>query len=238
MLAGTGLVLSCKSLVPAGHSAQSLPISNIAYDSAAVRYYRPYKDSLDKIMEVQLAVLEQDLSKQQPESTLGNMMVDILRIKTAQYTGRTMDLGVVNYGGIRIPALAKGPLKVLNAYNLMPFDNYLVTMSLSGQQVQALCDSIARKKGWPVSGVTFGIKQGYAVQVLVQGQPLDPAKQYQVALSDYLAGGGDGLTFLKDIPYEQTGVLFRDAILEYWTEQQAAGKSVTARLEKRIIYVE
>lgn len=234
----TGILISCRSLVPAGKTSEAIQIKAISFDPSIVGYYRPYKDSLDKIMEVQLAVLANDLSKQQPESTLGNMMADILLAMTAQYAGKPMDLGVVNYGGIRIPSLPKGPLSVLHAYSLMPFDNYLVSMSLSGTQVQALCDSIAQKKGWPVSGVTFGIRQGRAADVRVQGQALNPDRQYRVALSDYLAGGGDGLTFLKDIPNENTGVLYRDAIMEYWKTEQAAGRTIGAHLENRIVYVE
>jgi 2',3'-cyclic-nucleotide 2'-phosphodiesterase (5'-nucleotidase family) len=189
-------------------------------------------------MEVPLAELEDDLSKKMPESTLGNMMADILRIKTAQYSGLKIDFGVLNYGGIRITSLSKGPLKVLHAYNLMPFDNYLVTLELSGQQVQDLCDSIAAKKGWPVSGISFKIKKDKAMDVAVQGVAIDLKNNYTVALSDYVANGGDGLTFLKSIPNENTGILFRDAIQEYWKEQQASGIKINARIENRIIYVE
>jgi 2',3'-cyclic-nucleotide 2'-phosphodiesterase (5'-nucleotidase family) len=238
ILVCTGIILSCKSFMPAGQQAAVLPVQRIDPDPAILKYYEPYKDSLDQIMEVKLADLEADLSKQQPESTLGNLMADILLRQTAKYAGIPVDLGVVNYGGIRIPSLAKGPLKVLHAYNLMPFDNYLVTLRLTGTQVQALCDSIAMKKGWPVSGLRFRIGQGRAVNVQVQGQDLEPGKTYTVAMSDYLAGGGDGLAFLRDIPHTNTGVLYRDAIMEYWKEEQAAGRTIGAQLENRITYAE
>jgi 2',3'-cyclic-nucleotide 2'-phosphodiesterase (5'-nucleotidase family) len=189
-------------------------------------------------MEVPLAELANDLSKKMPESTLGNMMADILLNKTQQYADKKIDFAVLNYGGIRIPSLTKGTLKVIHAYNLMPFDNYLVTQELNGQQVQDFCDSIALKKGWPVSGIAFKIKNDKAVEVKVHGQSLDPSKKYELATNDYLAGGGDGMAFLKDIPNQNTGVLFRDAIMEYWKEQQAAGKKIDAQIENRIIYVE
>jgi 2',3'-cyclic-nucleotide 2'-phosphodiesterase (5'-nucleotidase family) len=120
----------------------------------------------------------------------------------------------------------------------MPFDNYLVTQQLSGQQVQDLCDSIAVKKGWPVSGISFRIKNEKAIDVAVQGVALDLQKKYEVALNDYLATGGDGLAFLKNIPNQNTGVLFRDAIMEYWKEQHISGQKINARIENRIIYVE
>ena len=238
IVVGTGILLSCKSLYPTTETAQLYKIKEIAFDSSIVHYYKPYKDSLDKIMELPLAELEEDLSKNLPESTLGNMMADILRTKTEQYTGKKMDIGILNYGGIRISSLSKGTLKVIHAYNLMPFDNYLVTQELTGQQVQDFCDSIAQKKGWPVSGISFKIKNGRATDIAVQGVALDLNIKYQVALSDYLAGGGDDMAFLKKIPNQNTGKLFRDAIIEYWKEQQAEGKKIDAHLENRIIYVE
>ena len=59
-----------------------------------------------------------------------------------------------------------------------------------------------------------------------------------MATNDYLANGGDGMTFLRNIPQIQTGKLFRDAIMEYWKAQTKSGKKVSAQLENRINYAE
>jgi 2',3'-cyclic-nucleotide 2'-phosphodiesterase (5'-nucleotidase family) len=232
-------VTACKTIYPTTSTASLVKINkDIQADSATFNYYKPYKDSLDKIMKVALVELDQDLSKKLPESTLGNFMVDMLKVKTQEYTKDKIDVAVLNYGGIRIPSLTKGILSVEHAYLLMPFDNYIVEQILTGQQLADFCDSIAAKGGWPVSGISFQIKNKKAQQILVDNEPIVLTKKYNVAVNDYLANGGDGIAFLKNISQKQTGKLFRDAIIEYWKEQASVGKKVSAKIENRITNAE
>lgn len=233
------LVTACKTYYPVSEQAKLDKVTHtIPADSSIHAFYLPYKDSLDKIMKVPVAELEQDLFKKQPESTLGNMMADIVRLKTAEYTGDKIDFAITNYGGIRVQSLSKGILNVEHAYLLMPFDNYLVEQTWSGKLVQDVCDSVAKMKGWPVSGISFTIRNAKATAVKVNQVPLDTAASYRVALVDYVANGGDGMFCLKAIPQKETGRLFRDAILEYWKEQAKAGHKISVKLENRISYAE
>ena len=230
---------ACKVIYPTKHSATLIKLNKeIASDSSTFIYYKPYKDSLDKIMKVPLAVLAEDLTKKQPESTLGNLMADMLKVKTEEYYGQKIDIAVLNYGGIRVPSLTKGTLMIEHAYLLMPFDNYLTVQILSGQQLNDFCDSIAMKNGWPVSGISFQIKNGKAINILVNKEPIDLSKKYHLATNDYLSNGGDGMAMLKNIPQIQTGKLFRDAIIEYWKAETKSGKKISATLENRISYAE
>lgn len=231
------LFSACKSFYPIQHDAALIKANNsFPADTQIQHYYQPYKDSLDKIMKVTLAVLEEDLSKSLPESTLGNMMVDILKIKTEEYTKNKIDVAILNYGGIRMSSLTKGNLNVEQAYLLMPFDNYLVSQTLTGQQLSGFCDSIAIKNGWPIAGLSFKIKEHSAIDILVNNEPIDLAKNYNVALIDYVASGGDGMAFLKSLPQTQTGVLYREAIIEYWKAQTKLGNKISAKIENRITY--
>jgi 2',3'-cyclic-nucleotide 2'-phosphodiesterase (5'-nucleotidase family) len=231
------LITACKTYFPI-HENASLVKANksIQADTIIRLYYQPYKDSLDKIMKVQVGELEEDLTKKQPESTLGNLMADILKLKTQEYTGDHIDIAILNFGGIRASSLTKGKLNVEHAYVLMPFDNYVVEQILTGQQINDFCDSIAMKNGWPISGISFQIKDKKAVNILINNETLNLTKKYTVAINDYLANGGDGMTFLKSIPQKQTGKLFRDAIIEYWQSQTSLAKKISAQLENRITY--
>ncbi len=233
------LITACKTYYPVSQQPALIKVNNSVKEDASVKiYYKPYKDSLDKIMKVPLAVLEEDLTKKQPESTLGNLMADMLKVKTEEYYGQKIDVAVLNYGGIRVPSLTKGTLMIEHAYLLMPFDNYLTVQILSGQQLKDFCDSIAMKNGWPVSGMTFRIKNGKAINILVNKEPIDSSKKYHLATNDYLSNGGDGMAMLKNIPQIQTGKLFRDAIMEYWKAETKSGKKISATLENRISYAE
>lgn len=233
------LFTACKTYYPVSQQHELVKVNNSFQGAASVKtYYKPYKDSLDKIMKVPLAELEEDLTKKQPESTLGNLMADMLKVKTEEYYGQKIDVAILNYGGIRVPSLTKGTLMIEHAYLLMPFDNYLTVQILSGQQLNDFCDSIAMKNGWPVSGISFQIKNGKAINILVNKEPIDLSKNYHLATNDYLSNGGDGMAMLKNIPQIQTGKLFRDAIIEYWKAETKSGKKISATLENRISYAE
>ena len=233
------LSTACKTYFPAQETSALIKVDKTQQaDTLLLKYYKPYKDSLDKIMKIQLAELDTDLTKKLPESTLGNLMADILKVKTEEYSGDKIDVAILNYGGIRVPSLTKGFLNVEHAYLLMPFDNYMVEQTLTGQQLSDFCDSMSMKKGWPVSGLSFQIKENKAVNILVNNEPVQLKKNYTLATNDYLANGGDGMTFLKSIPQKQTGKLFRDAIMEYWSAQTKAGNKISAKIENRISYAE
>ena len=228
---------ACKTFYPVQNSATLVKANNlIQADTAILHYYQPYKDSLDKIMKIPLAELEEDLTKKLPESTLGNLMADILKVKTAEYTKDIIDVAIMNYGGIRVQSLTKGALNVEDAFLIMPFDNYIVEQVLTGQQLSDFCDLIAAKNGWPIAGFSFEIKDNKATNILINNQPIVLTKKYNVALNDYVASGGDGMALLKEIPQKQTGILLRDAIIEYWQAQTKLGNKISAKIENRITY--
>ena len=59
-----------------------------------------------------------------------------------------------------------------------------------------------------------------------------------VANSGYIANGGDELEYLKNIPQENRGYLFRDAIIDYIRDQIKQGKKISATLQNRISYAQ
>ena len=69
-------------------------VPNSARDETMAAYIQPYKDSLDKEMNVVLAVSDVALNKSQPESDLGNMMCDLLLKKSKNAKAKTLFAGV------------------------------------------------------------------------------------------------------------------------------------------------
>lgn len=229
------LFSACKSYQIVETNNTKINISNATIDSSIYYIYKPFKDSLDKIMYQNIAMLNDDLYKKQPNSNLGNLMADILFEETKKANNQDIDFAILNYGGIRVPSLAKGNIKILDAYNLMPFENYIGYLELNAMQVQALADSICNKGGWPISHITFTMKSKKATNIYINQIPLNQNKTYKIAIIDYIANGGDGMTFLKSVPYYNTGILFRDAIINYFKAQHQA---INANEEVRIKYAE
>ena len=111
----------------------------------------PYKSQLDAQMNDVIAINPEEMTKRRPSSVLGNWFSDALLEESSRIYGVDIDMAMQNYGGIRVPALAKGKVTVGNIYELMPFDNKLVILELDGKTAKMLLDRVAEKGGWPVS---------------------------------------------------------------------------------------
>ncbi len=142
----------------------------------------------------------------QPESTgefaLGNLVVDAML--ACDLDGQPADIAMHNNGGIRA-ALPKGPVSFGQLYAVLPFDNQLMALDLTGEQVLRILEhSVSGSPGkMLVAGMTFRFDMSRPagdriVEAMVGGEPLDPARSYRVITIDYLASGGDGQeTFLE-----------------------------------------
>ena len=194
----------------------------------------PYKDSLDKEMNAVLAISDNVLTKQAGESDLGNLMCDLVLKKSRDYCNCKVDFTFLNTGGIRLPNLPKGNITLGKMIELMPFDNRVTTMVLNGKTVDTLFNYMASKGGWPVSGARYKIKNKKAFDVFINGEPLDLNKDYTIAVSDYLAQGGDNCDVLKRIPFIDTKKILRDALIEGLKEMNARGEHVKSVLDGRI----
>ena len=185
-------------------------------DSAIVQMIAPYKIQLDEEMAEVIGTFATDMERGRPESALWNLVGDALKVKAIEYTGDTIDFAVANSGGLRIPMIAKGPVKKSDIFELLPFDNILVILEMDGEMVLTLVKHMAKSSGWPVSkGLTYQILQSEPQEIKINGTPLDPTKRYKVALPDYIANGGSSAFFLRNIPQQSTGRFMRDAVIEY-----------------------
>lgn len=206
-----------------------------AEDASVSDLIAPYKKEMAKEMDTVIGEMAKMLTKGHPESTLGNWAADLVHQKCEGYLNRKVDFAVLNYGGLRISSIPKGPITKGKIFELMPFDNLLVVIEMKGSELRDLFDRIAVKNGWPVSKqIEMTAQRNKAVDVRINGQKIENDKIYSFATNDYIANGGDKCTFLKDKKQIPTGVLLRDAMLEYVQEQTKAGKKLDANLSKRI----
>lgn len=230
------LFLTACSVQPFQLSSTNYKVSNYpTKDTALTNLIAPYKDSLNKTMNAVIGFSVYGLSKKQPESNIGNFMANaMLATATTKYNTK-VDAAFVNYGGIR-SYISKGDVTIGKVYELMPFDNMIVLQKVSGEVLQQFLNHIASRNGWPIAGISFGIKEKQAVNVLINGEPLNPKTTYTIANSDYVANGGDNCDMLKTIPQQNINYVFREAILDYVKQQTALGNSIDAKTENRIVY--
>ncbi|MBT9391664.1 5'-nucleotidase C-terminal domain-containing protein [Hymenobacter sp. NST-14] len=210
------------------------PVSAALADNAqAAATIAPYRQRVVEQMTAVLGTAPVALTKNSGESPLSNFVGDIQRARASTELGQPVALGVMSNGGLRAPIPA-GTVTLGSVFELMPFENELVVLEAPGSVVEQFFGYAARIK-MAVSGATYSISpEGKPQNILIGGQPFNPAQPYTIAISDYLAGGGDGMSFFKTLTPRSTGVLLRTAIADYIREQTQQGKPIEARVEGRV----
>lgn len=208
--------------------------STIAPDAGAADYIKPYHEQVERQMQQVIGTAPVALGKNPGENPIVNFVSDLQRTAASQYfKGEAIDLGVMTNGGMR-NALPAGPITLGNVFELMPFENELIVLDAPGPVVQQLFE-YAAPVHMAISGATYTVSADKKPQaILIGGQPFDPARTYSIAISDYLAGGGDHMEFLKAAKLRHTGLLLRTVIIDHIKALTAAGQPVTAQVEGRV----
>lgn len=203
-------------------------------DSQLEAQIAPYREEVTLKMSEVVGKAPTALGKGDYESPLGNFVVDLQLAQAEPIYGKPIDLSLTTNGGLRVP-LPEGNITTGNVFELMPFENELVVLTLKGETVQQLFDYAAEKKFAPIGNATYTVQNGKATDIRIKGKPFDVNQTYTLVTSDYLAGGGDNLNMLKEaVQTERLGLLLRDVILLQIRQLTAAGKPVTADTTKRV----
>lgn len=205
-------------------------------DSILAKQIAPYKSEMNKEMSQVLAVSERAMMKDMPEGLLGNFSADaVLKVsRSICKDSCAVDICVLNNGGLRAP-LPEGNITRYDVFSLMPFENEIILLTMNGDAVKELLDFIANKGGMPVSGVRMKIQNQMAVEVFIGDMEFNPEKSYSVVTSDYLAYGGDNMTFFASASRKiNLNKKIRDAIIEYLSQENKNGNKINVKKDGRI----
>lgn len=173
-----------------------------------------------------------------PESELSNWWVDRLMVEVASVTRRKVDVGIANFGGIRVD-FPQGDILLDDLVSMFPFKNYLSYVALKGSDLQAIFDQMAATRPQVLGGVKFVLTGNRIDTLLVGGKPIDPDRTYGVATIDFLLDGGDGLTIAKNakelITADKTVI---DVMLPYVRSLGASGTPLEYKTDGRVVVKE
>jgi len=186
-------------------------------------FRKKFADQLDKA----IAVASEPIMRGRGESALGDLICDIMRDAVGAA------IAFQNSGGIRVD-LDKGPITGGMIYRMIPFDNTIVTMYLTGKQVKEALEEGTTERGVvQVSGIQYTYKPedppGQRIKSvgLEDGTLISPNKLYLVATNDFMANGGDRFTVFKEgKKIRNTQILLRDAVISWMGARQKAGKEI------------
>jgi 5'-nucleotidase len=145
------------------------------------------------------------------ESALGDLIADAQR----DFAGT--DFAFMNPGGIRDNVEA-GEVTYGELFAVQPFENGLVKMELTGQQVIDLLEQQFQvNRILQISGLQYTYtSDGRITSVtLPDGSELDPNATYTVAANGYIATGGDGFTVFTEGQNVQSVGGDLEALVEY-----------------------
>ena len=171
------------------------------------------------------------------ETALGNLIVDAMHAADLG-DGRSADIAIHNDGGIRA-SLDAGPITYAELYAVLPFDNTLVGLDLTGAQVRELLEDGMdnRGTGIQVSGLAFTYSMNKprgrrVMDVTVDGQPLGPERPYRVVTIDYLHTHPSYRLSLGQGQHVTYGGLCLDAIIEYVRARSPVAPAVEGRIKR------
>lgn len=171
-----------------------------------------------------------------PESALSNWLVDNLMKATSKLAGKPVDLGIANFGGIRID-MPKGDIILDDMLSMFPFNNNLVYMTIKGSDVRKILEHMISDEFQILGGLRVVVEDGKLVSAEVAGEPLDDNRIYSMATITFLMNGGDGLSLATDAIeieiYDE--VLIIDFILEHIEAETKAGRPITYEVDGRLI---
>ena len=153
------------------------------------------------------------------QSLMGNTIVDAMRYRTGA------DFAFMNLGGVRSD-IKSGPVTYRNIFDVMPFDNMVVTFQCTGEFLRRIIETRVEggRHGMVVSGVNVVYSKkrpnfDRVTTLRIGGQPWDPNKIYTCVTTDFLMQGNAGLTLLTSVPESDITFLqvnLRDAIVHYF----------------------
>ncbi|MEU3629654.1 bifunctional metallophosphatase/5'-nucleotidase [Streptomyces fradiae] len=171
------------------------------------------------------------------EKPLGNLIADAQLEALAPAAKGGAQLALMNPGGIRADLVrAKSGTEAVDgivtygeAYTVQPFTNMMTTVDLTGAQLLAALRQqvsganeaspkilqVSRGFTYTLDMTKTGADRVDASSVRLNGQPLDPAKTYRVAMNEFLAGGGDGFAALGQGANKLVGASDLDVFIAY-----------------------
>lgn len=169
-----------------------------------------------------------------PESALSNWFIDNLMKAVEEKSGKKVDIGIANFGGIRVD-MPKGDILKDDILSMFPFRNSIVYVALKGSDVRAILEDMAAGRFQVLGGVRAVARDGKLVSAEIGGEPIDDEAVYGLATISFLLDGGDDLSLsrnaLEVIAYPE---IIYDVMIDVVRSETAAGRPIEYRKDGRI----
>lgn len=219
---------------------------SLADDPALEKLIAPYSAKV-RALENVIGKLDGELRKSSVGGgSLGNFVTDGLRATSSRKLGRFVPLMITNSGGLRKNAISPGELRAADIFELLPFENALIQMDLSGQNLLKLL-SVVLKGRDAQSGARIRYRMTDTNEPEIVSAKLlsadgtesdiDPKATYRIVTIDYLLhlASGSYAILQEGKNVAPMGLTMRDAMMDYVKSETAAGRSIKPALDSRFV---
>ena len=216
--------------------------ASVPDDPEVEKMLEPYAPKVRALNEV-VGTLKGELRKGGiGAGSMGNFVADALRDRAQVKTGKPVLLAITNSGGLRKSSIAEGDLRVGDIFELLPFENALVTVDLTGEQLRGFLDVILKNRdaqsGARITYRTNDKKENESVSVKLGSSSnefeIDPKATYTITTTDYMVKrGGDYKILQEGTNLQPLGLTMRGAVLDYVKAETAAGRPIKSTLDGR-----
>lgn len=188
------------------HPAQFLQ-QNLTIDAETQKVVAPYLQQVEALAQMPIG---RGVAAPISKKVLAQWIAEALR-QTVH-----ADFGLQNQGGIRMD-LRSGFVRYQDIYEIVPFDNYVTKVRLTGAQITELVRVLHQNSAHNGIPGLSGMQLCGAQLCTDKGVALDPTRVYTLATTDYMLQGGDGAgVVFQTLPPEHaefTSIGMRDALI-------------------------
>ncbi|GLB61658.1 bifunctional metallophosphatase/5'-nucleotidase [Cytobacillus sp. NCCP-133] len=211
---------------------------NIQPATDITRMIEKYEKKVESIVNREVGIAANQIKaerNQSGESALGNL------IAGSQRAALNTDFAFINPGGIRADIDA-GNVTWGNLYTVLPFNNQLVKMNLTGRQIRDVLNQQWQPNATRILQIsdlayTWDDSRPRGKKVMditaADGKKLDPAQSYSIAVNTYLAEGGDNFTVFRNGTNRETGPMDIEALVDHIQKlKQPFSSKIDGRIQR------
>ena len=223
------------------HVTQTAVDASIKDDPAVDQMLTVYGPKV-RALDVVIGKLKGELRKAgYGAGSLGNFVADGMRAQASVKLAKRVDLAIMNGGGLRRNTISEGELRARDIFELLPFENALVTLDLTGEQVLKILGVVVSgreaQSGARITYITKADKSAALEAAKLGNKEIDPKATYTIVTIDYIVNvGGDRYAVLREGKnMRPLGTTVRDALMDYVRAETAAGRDIKPNLDERFV---
>ncbi len=216
---------------------------DVSKDDVMTQHIARYQALVKGVAGRVVGTLAEDLPKapnELGESLLGRVIADAQLFAEQDASAGGAEGAFMNSGGIRGDLLRatksgdekEGEVTFGEIFSIQPFGNALVTMTLTGAEVEAVLEQqfdVDRKPRERPKMLQVSHTLRYTIKadggtpgdridtskIEISGHKLEPGREYRVVMNEFLSNGGDGFDALKKGRNRRGGIVDVDALAHY-----------------------